>query len=111
MFHCCGAINDMLHEFADLGVNSIWPQLPVFNLADLARRSKELRLAIQLHPDRGELMQRRTPQEVRDYVRRLVDIFGTMQGGSWLYLEVDPGFPYANVEALFETAMELRGQA
>lgn len=111
MFHCCGAVNDMLHEFADLGVNSIWPQLPVFDLADLARRSKELRLAIQMHPDRGELMQRRTPQEVRDYVRRLVDVFGTMQGGSWLYLEVDPGFPYANVEALFETAMELRGQA
>jgi hypothetical protein len=108
LFHSCGAINDMLHEFAELGVTTIWPQLPVFDLRDLARRGKDLRLAIQLHPDRGELMQRRSPREVRDYVRRLVDIFDSTQGGSWLYLEVDPGFPYENVQALFETAMELR---
>jgi hypothetical protein len=107
-FHSCGQINDMLDEFAELGVAAIWPQLPVFDLPDLARRSKELKLAIQLHPDRGELMQRRTPGEVRDYVLRLVDTFGTVGGGSWLYLEVDPGFPWRNVEALFDVAMELR---
>jgi hypothetical protein len=53
-------------------------------------------------------MQRSIPQQVRDYVRRLVDIFDTANGGSWLYIEIDPGFPFANVEALFETAMELR---
>ena len=29
-------------------------------------------------------------------------------GGSWLYLEVDPGFPWANVEAMYETAIALR---
>ena len=64
---------------------------------------------MQLHPDRGDLMQRGTPEQVRDYVLRLVEAFGTANGGSWLYLEVDPGFPWANVEALFEVAMELRG--
>jgi hypothetical protein len=31
-----------------------------------------------------------------------------MEGGSWLYIEVDPGFPYENVEALFQVAMEAR---
>ena len=55
-------------------------------------------------------MQRGTPQEVRDHVHRLIDIFDTANGGSWLYLEIDPGFPYENVVALFETAMELRKQ-
>ena len=92
----------------ELGVSVIWPQLPLFDLPELAKRSRQLGLAVQLHPDRGDLMQRGKPQEVRDYVRRLVDTFGTASGGSWLYLEVDPGFPWANVEALFESAMELR---
>ena len=63
---------------------------------------------VQLHPDRGDLMQRAGPEDVRAYVHRLVETFDTVHGGSWLFIEIDPGFPYANVEALFETAMELR---
>jgi hypothetical protein len=48
---------------------------------------------------------------VREYIRRLVEEFDCLSGGSWLYLEVDPGFPWANVQAMFETAMELRAAA
>jgi hypothetical protein len=61
-----------------------------------------------MHPDRGELLQRGTPQQVRDAILRLVDEFDTPAGGSWLYLEVDPGFPWANIEAMYETALALR---
>jgi hypothetical protein len=53
-------------------------------------------------------MQRATPQQVRTYLMRLVEEFACLSGGSWLYLEVDPGFPWANVQAMFETVMELR---
>jgi hypothetical protein len=91
-----------------LGVDVLWPQLTAFDVPDLARRSRELGLALELHPDRGDLMQRGTPDDVRTYVHRLLDTFDTYSGGSLLYVEVDPGFPWANVEALFETAMELR---
>jgi hypothetical protein len=45
---------------------------------------------------------------VRSYLLRLVDELDCLSGGSWLYLEVDPGFPWPNVQALFETAMQLR---
>jgi hypothetical protein len=107
-FHSCGQIAPFLEELRELGVGAIWPQLTAFDLPDLARRCRELGLAVQLHPDRGELMQRGTPQQVRDYVHRMLDTFDTPGGGSWLYIEIDPGFPWANVEALFETAMELR---
>ncbi len=107
-FHSCGQITAFLEDFKDLGVSAIWPQLPVFDLKELATISKDLHLAIQLHPDRGDLMQRSRPEDVRTYVRKLMDIFDTPSGGSWLYIEIDPGFPYGNVEALFETAMELR---
>ena len=67
-----------------------------------------MRLAVQIHPDRGDLLQRGSPAQVRSALYELVDVFDTLSGGSWLYLEVDPGFPWENVKALFETAMELR---
>lgn len=107
-FHSCGYIAPLLEDLADLGANAIGPQLPLFDHRELARRCRQLGLAVQLHPDRGELMQRGTPAQVRDDVLRLVDEFATLDGGSWLYLEIDPGFPWPNVQALFETALQLR---
>jgi uroporphyrinogen decarboxylase len=108
--HSCGQIEPLLEDLAEIGVKVLWPQLPVFDLKLLAARCRQLRMAVELHPDRGDLMQRATPKEVRDYVRRLADTFGTAEGGSWLYVEIDPGFPWANVEALLATVMELRGR-
>ena len=107
-FHSCGQITDLLEPLKDIGVDVIWPQLPAYDLPELARRCRDLELAVELHPDRGDLMQNAPPQDVRDYVMRLIDTFDTPSGGSWLYLEVDPGFSYPNVEALFDTVMELR---
>ena len=108
LFHSCGMISSILADLREAGADAIWPQLPLFNHDELAKRCRELDLAVQLHPDRGELMQRGTPQQVRSYVLRLVDEFNCLSGGSWLYLEVDPGFPWPNVQALFETSMQLR---
>jgi hypothetical protein len=107
-FHCCGKIGEILPDFREAGVDVIWPQLPAFDMAALARTCRDLGLAVELHPDRGDLMQRGSPSAIRDYVLRMLDTFRTFEGGSWLYLEVDPGFPWRNVEALFQIAMELR---
>jgi hypothetical protein len=107
-FHSCGCIGPILADLAEVGADAIWPQLPLFDHRDLARCCRELGLAVQMHPDRGELMQRRSPRDVREYLLRLVDEFETLSGGSWLYLEVDPGFPWENVKAMYETMMELR---
>jgi hypothetical protein len=115
-FHSCGMIRDILADMKDIGVTSIWPQLTLFDngpgrqgLAELHAQCRDLGLAVELHPDRGDLMQRGTPREIRDYVLRMLDTFRTMDGGSWLYIEIDPGFPWPNVEAIFQVAMELRG--
>lgn len=108
-FHSCGRLGYVLDDLRELGVDVIWPQLPAYDLPELARWCRTSGMAIELHPDRGDLMQRGTPQQVRDHVLHLVDLFDSASGGSILYLEVDPGFPWPNVEALFHTAMELHG--
>ena len=110
-FHCCGKIDPLLQDFKELGVDVLWPQLPAFDLPDLAQRARELKLALELHPDRGDLMQHGSPADIHDYVHRMLDTFQTRNGGSWLYIEIDPGFPWPNVEALFNTAMKLRESA
>ncbi|MGA2478715.1 MAG: uroporphyrinogen decarboxylase family protein [Spirochaetia bacterium] len=107
-FHSCGQVTEVLSDLRDVGVTALWPQLPLYDLRELARRCRDLRIAVQLHPDRGELMQHGTPRQVRDYVLRLLDTFDTAHGGSWLFIEIDPGFPWENVEALFAVAMEVR---
>jgi hypothetical protein len=109
LFHCCGRFEPVMADLREVGVDAIWPQLPLYDHRELSRRCRDLGLSVMLHPDRGELMQRGTPVRIRDYVRRLVDEFDTAHGGSWLYVEIDPGFPWENVEALFRVAMELRG--
>jgi hypothetical protein len=109
-FHSCGQIERLLPDLREAGADAIWPQLPLFEHKALARRCRELGLALQLHPDRGDLLQRASPQAVRNYLLRLVEEFGCLSGGSWLYLEVDPGFPWENVQALYQTALELRAR-
>jgi hypothetical protein len=108
-FHSCGQVRNILPDLRALGVDAVWPQLQIYDLPALARTCRDLGLSIQLHPDRGDLLQRATPQQVREAILRLVETFDTCSGGSWLYLEVDPGFPWENVKVMFETAMELRG--
>ena len=108
-FHTCGCGLRLLEDFADLGVHAIWPQLDVYDQPDLARRCHEAKIAIEIHPNRGELMIRSTPAQVRSAVLKLVDIFSMAEGGSWFYVEIDSGFPFENVQALIETIGELRG--
>ncbi len=107
-FHSCGQISAVLKDLREIGAAALWPQLPLFDLRELARHCRDLGIAVLLHPDRGELMQRSTPEKIREYVLRLLETFDTAHGGSWLYVEIDPGFPWRNVEALFRVAMEVR---
>jgi hypothetical protein len=107
-FHSCGQIAPLLQDFADLGVDAVWPQLPLYDQRDLARRCRDLGIAVLLHPDRGDLMQRASAERVGAYLRDLLEAFRTDQGGSWLYIEVDPGFLWENARALFELARGLR---
>ncbi len=107
-FHTCGCNRAILDDIASLGVHAIWPQLNSYNPGELASWTRESKVAIALHPDRGRLMIDGTPDEVRQAVRELAELFRVGEGGAWFYVEIDAGFPFANVEALLETIGHLR---
>lgn len=107
-FHSCGMVWDILEDFKELGVTSIWPQLPAYDMEALAKRCRELELAVAIHTDRARTMTSGTPQQVRDLVKREYDTFRMGDGGAWFYVEADNGFPYENIEALVETISQWR---
>lgn len=107
-FHSCGQISDILEDLREIGVNSIWPQIPAYDMPALAHRCRSLGLGIAVHTDRARTMTYGKPQDVRDLVRREFDVFRMADGGSWFYIEADNGFPFENIEALVNTIRELR---
>jgi hypothetical protein len=98
-----------LEDFADLRVHAIWSQIDCYHPADLARRYREARIAIAVSPNRGELMIRGSPAEVRSAILNFVDVFSMAEGGTRFYVEIDSGFPFKNSQALIETIGALRG--
>ena len=106
-FHSCGHIWDLLPLMAEAGVTSVWPQIPVFDMAKLARRCRELGLAIAIHTDRAKTMTFGKPGEVRDLVYKEYETFKLCDGGGWFYIEVDNGFPWENVTTLVRTVKEI----
>lgn len=107
-FHSCGMIGDILEDFRELGITSIWPQLPAFNMEELAKRCRELELAVAIHTDRANTMTFGTPQQVRDLVKREYDVFRMGDGGSWFFVEMDNDFPFENIQAQVETIAQWR---
>lgn len=107
-FHTCGQVCELLPDLADLGCKAIWPQISLFDWPSFAARCRELKLAIALHPERSHLMTFGTPDDVRRHIHALAEAFRPQEGGSWFYIEIDNGFPWENVTALFEAVGEYR---
>ena len=111
VFHSCGKLMELLPDLREVGANAVWPQLPAYNMAELAARCRSLGLAVAVHTDRACAMTYGKPQDVRDLVRREYDIFRMGDGGSWFYVEADNGFPFENFEALIGQIAEFRNVA
>jgi hypothetical protein len=109
MHHTCGLAWDLVADLADVGMDSLWPQADLYDAGALAARCRDLGLAVCIHPDRGHLMTNGSPDEVRRRVFGLAEAFRPDEGGSWFYIEIDTGFPFENIKALFESIAELRG--
>lgn len=108
VFHSCGKVTDILPDLREVGANAIWPQLPAYDMAELAALCRELKLAVAIHTDRANVMTFGTPEQVRELVLREFEVFRMAEGGSWFYVEADNGFPFENIEMLVHTIACLR---
>lgn len=107
-FHSCGQIKDLFPEFADLGVNGVWPQITVYDMQDLADTLRDMKMALAIHTDRSYTMTYGTPDDVKAMVKKEFEIFRPDKGGSWFYVETDNGMPFENVKTLVESIWEYR---
>ena len=108
VFHSCGKVMDILPDLREVGANAIWPQIPAYNMEELAHVCRNLQLAVAIHTDRANTMTFGTPEQVRALVMREFEVFKMADGGSWFYVEVDNAFPFENIEALVQTIASLR---
>lgn len=102
-FHSCGRIDALFKDFKEMGVGSVWPQLPAYDMKELAYTLRQLKLALAIHTDRAVTMTSGSPEDVRALVEKEFEIFRPDKGGSWFYIEADNGFPFENIEALVKT--------
>ena len=106
-FHSCGKVLELFGDFRDIGVNSVWLQMPVYDMAELRDACAEYGFASALHPDRAFTMTHGTPEDVRELVLTINETFRPKDGGSWFYIEADTGFPFENIKALVETVYSI----
>ena len=106
-FHSCGWVLDFFDDFKDLGIGSLWPQLPVYDMRELKRALDYYGFSIALHTDRGNIMTLGTPEDVREMVLLENEIFKPKDGGAWFFIEIDNGFHFDNIRALVETVFKL----
>ncbi|MCL2519354.1 MAG: hypothetical protein FWF15_12405, partial [Oscillospiraceae bacterium] len=102
-FHSCGRVLELFEDFKDIGVNSVWLQMPVYDMVELRDACREYNFSAALHPDRTVTMTHGTPEDVRELILKINEVFKPKDGGSWFYIETDTGFPFENIKALVET--------
>ena len=106
-FHSCGYVMDLFDEFKDLGINSLWPQLPLYDMRVLKRALDYYGFSLAIHTDRANIMTYGSPADVREAVMLENEIFKPKDGGAWFYIEADTGFPFENMEALVEAVYSI----
>ena len=110
IYHSCGNIMDIIPDLIDIGVDVLDPVQPgAMDPREIARRfggSLAFYGGINVQELAG-----RTPGEVKDEVRRLIDILGTPFGNAFMVAPANvltPDIPLENIAALCEACHEPR---
>ena len=108
LLHSCGSIERIIPRLIDAGVDALHPiQALAANMdAETLSRKYNGRLVFVGGVDTQRLLPFGTPQEVRDEVRRLRDLFGENYVVSPSHESILPGVPVDNLWAMAEAAAE-----
>jgi uroporphyrinogen decarboxylase len=105
IFHSCGNVVGIIPELIELGVDVLDPVQPgAMDITELARRfGGKISFCGAIDDQRLEDY---TPQEVRDVVRRTIEVLGKPFGYGYIGAPantIPPTVPFENLEALLES--------
>lgn len=103
--HTDGRIVEVADQLIEAGVSILNIQDRVNGLESI-KRLLWGRICIDLDLDRQKLIPFGTPQEIREYVRRVFETFASERGGFMAYAEVHPPTPLENISAIAEALSE-----
>jgi uroporphyrinogen decarboxylase len=108
-FHSCGNVIDIVPDLIDLGLDVIDPLQPgAMDLEETARRFGG-RIAFQGAIDEQHLLTEGSPRQIKDEVRRTIDLLGRPFGNAFIVAPANmltPDIPFENLVALFEACHE-----
>lgn len=107
-FHSDGYIMDIIPDLRELGVSVLNLQTNCHDLAALGRLGREIRLCLSTDMDRQGSLSFGTPEDVKDYTRRVVQTVGGPDGGLVLSYECGSDTPLENIEAAMQAYQEWR---
>jgi uroporphyrinogen decarboxylase len=107
-YHSCGGVRDILPDLIDIGLQEINPFQPLARGMEPVALKRDFGKDLTFHGgiDMQEMLPNASPQEVRDEVRRLMDVLN--EGGGWIACSshnLQPDTPPANVVAMYETLL------
>ena len=101
-FHSDGYIVDILDDFHEIGVNTLNPQFSCHDLEDFAERTRG-KFCINSDVDRQVVLPHYTPDQVKNHIGYLVDLFGRQNnGGLFGRGELNMDVPLENIRAMFD---------
>ena len=106
MLHCCGGVRELLPGLIEAGLDAINPVQITCRGMDPAGLKKDFGDQLTLWGggcDTREIVSKGTPAQVRDYVRRQMDIW--RPGGGYVFQQVHnlmADVPPANIVAMFD---------
>jgi uroporphyrinogen decarboxylase len=113
LYHCCGAVTDLIPDFIDIGVDALNPvQVSAVGIGDTVRLKREFGRDLTFWGgiDTHHVLPRGTPADVRDEVRRRIEDLAT--GGGYVVAAVhniQDDVPPENILALADAVREFAG--
>jgi uroporphyrinogen decarboxylase len=113
--HCCGGVRELLDDLIDAGLEAINPVQITCRGMEAAGLKRDFGSRLTFWGggcDTRDFLIKATPQQVRDHVRRQVEIL--RPGGGFVFQQVHnilADVPPANVVAMYEAVRECGGQS
>jgi uroporphyrinogen-III decarboxylase len=100
-FHTDGYTIDIIPDLIEIGVDVLNPQFSAMNLEDLAKIVAG-KVCIRSDIDRQYILPKATPEEVDLYVKRIIELFSSKDGGFIGMGEINSDSKLENIEAMYE---------